>query len=448
MTDGPYRQRGQSGFPPPEERAAGDYDYAPAENPAEAAADIQALRAAMDWAESEGGAYYKAEAAAEGLKPQSAAAEAAAAGAEARQEQAEAAAAEQASESSAAAAAENPAAARQARIGRNLRAALRRRAKADSPATAEELPPIAAIVPKADMQSFALIAVIAIMSFLAAWMLFAAHFIGRSAADWSGAIAREAVVQIMPEPGQNIAAAQKQAAEIAATFSGVARVRIVSAAETQALLAPWLGAQADIAALPVPRLVLLELEPGAGLDTAGLRAALAQNIKGARLDNQQAWAGQLARGAHIMQGAALAMLALVLAAMLLTVIFATRGACVSNAHIIEVLHFIGADDRFIARRFDAHFFRAGLKGGVLGGAAAAALFALLFLWLSAYRATPEGSQMSALFGRLSWDMLIFAEIIIMVIAIAVLTMATAHWTIMRRLYHMDEKSRGFLAGAD
>src|SRR5262249_12368993 len=61
---------------------------------------------------------------------------------------------------------------------------------------------------------------------------------------------------------------------------------------------------------------------------------------------------------------------LVLAATVLSVAFATRGAMASNRSIIEVLHFVGAKQAYIATQFQRHFLGLGLKGGALGGVAA------------------------------------------------------------------------------
>src|SRR5262249_59731105 len=63
-------------------------------------------------------------------------------------------------------------------------------------------------------------------------------------------------------------------------------------------------------------------------------------------------------------------LGLVLAATVLSVMFATRGAMATNRPIIEVLHFVGARDGYIAGEFQRHFLVLGLKGGAIGGAAA------------------------------------------------------------------------------
>ena len=56
-------------------------------------------------------------------------------------------------------------------------------------------------------------------------------------------------------------------------------------------------------------------------------------------------------------------LVLMLAATVLSVIFATRGAMATNRPIVEVLHFIGAKSGFIAGQFQRHFLLLGLKGG-------------------------------------------------------------------------------------
>ena len=70
---------------------------------------------------------------------------------------------------------------------------------------------------------------------------------------------------------------------------------------------------------------------------------------------------------------------LVIAATMLSVTFATRGAMATNKTVIEVLHFVGAKNGFIAGNFQRHFLILGLEGGAIGGGAAIALFALAVL---------------------------------------------------------------------
>ena len=61
---------------------------------------------------------------------------------------------------------------------------------------------------------------------------------------------------------------------------------------------------------------------------------------------------------------------------MLSVTFATRAAMATNRAVIEVLHFVGAEDSFIAGHFQRHFLQLGLKAGLIGGGGAIALFAL------------------------------------------------------------------------
>ena len=65
-----------------------------------------------------------------------------------------------------------------------------------------------------------------------------------------------------------------------------------------------------------------------------------------------------------------------IAATMLSVTFATRGAMAANRPVIEVLHFVGAKNGYIAGHFQRHFLLLGLQGGAIGGGAAIALFVL------------------------------------------------------------------------
>ena len=62
----------------------------------------------------------------------------------------------------------------------------------------------------------------------------------------------------------------------------------------------------------------------------------------------------------------LAILLLVGAATTAIIVSATRSALASNREIVEVLHFVGATDRYIAREFERHFLRLGIRAGLVG----------------------------------------------------------------------------------
>ena len=89
--------------------------------------------------------------------------------------------------------------------------------------------------------------------------------------------------------------------------------------------------------------------------------------RGATLDDHRAWIERMRAMARTTIAGGIGVLLLMLAATVLSVIFATRGAMATNRPIVEVLHFIGAKSGFIAKQFQRHFLVLGLEGGLIGG---------------------------------------------------------------------------------
>jgi hypothetical protein len=185
---------------------------------------------------------------------------------------------------------------------------------------------------------------------------------------------------------------------VAASFAGVRQATIVDRAATQRLLEPWLGAGLEIDELPVPRLIVVTIDPASPPDFAAMRQALIETVPTAILDDHRTWVDRLVAMARTTVTIGLAALVLMLTATVLTVIFATRGAMAGNGHIIEVLHFVGAEARFIAAQFRRHFLFTGMQGAAAGGALAMLVFVVFSWWSSRNLATPEADQATALFG--------------------------------------------------
>ena len=129
--------------------------------------------------------------------------------------------------------------------------------------------------------------------------------------------------------------------------------------------------------LPVPRLIVVKIAPGGAPDIAQLRrAAEPSRCRAPSLDDHRGWIERMRAMAGTAVAGGIAILLLMIAATMLSVTFATRGAMAANKPVIEVLHFVGAKNGFIAGHFQRHFLLLGLQGGALGGGAAILLFAL------------------------------------------------------------------------
>jgi cell division transport system permease protein len=184
----------------------------------------------------------------------------------------------------------------------------------------------------------------------------------------------------------------------------VSDARVLSRAESERLLEPWLGAGLELSELPVPRLVVVQLAEAGQIDLPALKGRLADEIPTATLDDHHLWLSRLSTMANTLVVIGLGLVALVLVAAGLAAAFATRGAMAGNRDVVGVLHFVGAHDAFIAREFQRRFFRLGLKGAALGGGMALGLIAVFGASARGWGANAAGDQIEALFGAfdLSW----------------------------------------------
>jgi cell division transport system permease protein len=225
----------------------------------------------------------------------------------------------------------------------------------------------------------ALVAVIAILTFIAALTAGAAEFSTRTAARWQVMMASEVTIQVKPQPGRVIDNDLTRAADLLRGTEGVTSVQTYSREDSAKLLEPWLGSLANVEALPLPRLIAVRIDSAKPQDLAALGQSLTAAVPGAVLDDHRSWTRRFSRLADaFLAGSAVALLLVVFAAAL-AIVFATRGAMAGNRDIIAVLHFVGADDGYIARQFQGHFALLGLRGGTLGGVAALVSVAALRL---------------------------------------------------------------------
>src|ERR1700709_2195958 len=108
------------------------------------------------------------------------------------------------------------------------------------PARARNLSPI---VPRASIAGRALIAVVAIMTFLASITTGAVLLVSASAAEWQSDVASEITMQVRPLAGRDIERDSAAVAEVLRTQPGIVEVRPFTKGESAKLLEPWLGSR-------------------------------------------------------------------------------------------------------------------------------------------------------------------------------------------------------------
>ena len=302
------------------------------------------------------------------------------------------------------------------------------------PMRARNLSPI---VPRASIAGRALIAVVAIMTFLASITTGTVLLVAASAAEWQSDVASEITMQVRPLAGRDLERDALAVAEVLRTQPGIVEVRPFTKDESAKLLEPWLGSGLSLDDLPVPRVIVARIAPGATLDLAGLRSRVAQAAPSASVDDHRAWIERMRSMTGAIVFAGIGILILVIIATIISVSFATRGAMAANRPIVEVLHFVGAGDRYIANRFLRHFLRLGLEGGIIGGVAAMLLFGFSESIAGWFSGTPVGDQFGALLGTFSLRPSGYIALAAQAVLIAAITAAASRRTLFATLDDID-----------
>ncbi len=291
------------------------------------------------------------------------------------------------------------------------------------------------IVPPQSVARRSLLALVAIMSFLACLTVAAVILVGERANNWQRQIADEVTIQIRPSDTSAIDEAVARALDIAVQTPGVHSATALSADDAARLLEPWLGSDFDRSELPVPRLIAVSVAVEA--DLVALARRLREEVPGASLDDHGLWLERLSSMARVTTLGGIFILALVMAATALCVVFATRSAMDGNRDVIEVLHFVGAEDSYVAGEFQRHFLILGLKGAGIGGLAAMVLFALVGIFSRLQGPTPEEAQLRSLIGGVAIGLPGYLGTVLTIVLIAVIIAATARLTVRRTLRELD-----------
>ena len=274
---------------------------------------------------------------------------------------------------------------------------------------------------------------IALMVYLAALAVAVSAILGSAAQTWRNDLSGNMTVEIppalhAPDAAEATEARVARAVEILRAMPDVRSAEAIAAAEGLRLLEPWIGA-GDIAFdLPLPRLIDLQIDPRAASDAESVHAALEGEIPDVRVDDHGLWVERLLALIRSIEAVALAVVLLIGAAGILSMVFVTRTGLAVHHDVVEVLHLVGARDRYIAGQFQRHALNQATRGTLAGTLLALATIGGLFL----VGAGPDLPLMPTLrLGLGGWAAL--AAVPATALAIAALT---ARMTVLRALPRM------------
>ena len=292
----------------------------------------------------------------------------------------------------------------------------------------------APIVPPGSVTGSSLTLVIAIMSFLAALTAGGVYVIFNAANVWTNKISAEITVQIQQCAGDSGDEKSTEITRFISDQNGVKRVTPFTREQSLKLVEPWIGKSEVLKSFAIPRLIAVEIDRDNPPDISTLKKVLEAKYPGALLDDHGHWRHEIRRLTRLLELAGVGMLFLMATATGAVIIAAATSSLASNREIVSVLNFVGAEEKFIARQFEAHFLKVGIKAGIVGaGLAAIVFFCLPYLTEGVSSSVTSQAEIRRLVGAGTLDPYGYIVLLIVVIAVAAICKMTSRYGVRRIL---------------
>ncbi len=292
----------------------------------------------------------------------------------------------------------------------------------------------APIVPPGSVTGQSLTLVIAIMAFLAAVTAAGVYVIFNAANVWTNKISAEITVQVLQRPGDGGDDKTSDITRFLSDQNGIKRVTPFTREQSLKLVEPWIGKSEVLKTFAIPRLIAVEIDRDNLPDISTLKKVLEAKYPGALLDDHGHWRNEIRRLTRLLELAGIGMLFLMATATAAVIIAAATSALASNREIVSVLNFVGAEEKFIARQFEAHFLKVGIKAGIVGvGLAAVVFLCLPYLTEGVSSSVTSEAEIRRLVGAGTLDLWGYAVLLSVVIVVAAICKMTSRYGVRRIL---------------
>jgi cell division transport system permease protein len=230
-----------------------------------------------------------------------------------------------------------------------------------------------------DISSRILPWLLAIMVYLIALALFSVLSMNKISGQWDSALSAHITVQL--PPAELTPADQpvdvEAILELLRSRPGIASVKLLDKADIDRLMEPWLGTPEATFSIPLPQLIAVTLQPAAQIDARALSQEIRNiSINALVVDHKKGLEGLIDLAGWIRLISAGVIVLIGVSAILMAVLITKMGLA-AHAPVIELLHLMGAEDRYVAEQFQRHALSGGLMGGLIGLALSLATFAVI-----------------------------------------------------------------------
>mgnify|MGYP001231402632 FL=1 len=278
-----------------------------------------------------------------------------------------------------------------------------------------------------------LILLIALMTFLGVMALAGSFALGSMAHHWSSGLENKMTIEIPADDGSGeirdraqIEVLSDKINDLLSAKNYIRSVHVLSQGEIHDLIAPWLGEEAgNMPDMPLPGLIsvdMITLTPRLMEEMQTEIAAIAPNIV---LDRHESWLGDILRLTGALQFATIFITLMIGATTIIAIAGAVKSRIAIHRKDVELLHLMGASDRYISRQFQRHALILALQGAVAGTIGGA----LILLAVSLF----AGDTASALLPEFTLNMVHIFTLIMLPAFACLIAALTAKYTVLREL---------------
>jgi cell division transport system permease protein len=214
--------------------------------------------------------------------------------------------------------------------------------------------------------------IVALMVYLATISLTVAFVVSSLINRWDTGFTARLSVEIPaynafdPDGEWEMTKVKGQVAQILLRTPGIGSVRTLSKGEVLSTLEPWLGENSNLEDLPLPTLLEVEVKDRDIVDIVLLKQNLQEIMSGIIVEDHMGWQRGILDLAHSAQVIGFLIVAMIILAAVSTIAFTSQTSLIIHRNVIEILYLVGATDDYIARQFQYHALRVGIRGGAVG----------------------------------------------------------------------------------
>ena len=269
-----------------------------------------------------------------------------------------------------------------------------------------------------------------LMVFIGTFICGGGMLIYNSLTGWQRGVSESLTVQINTyddegrDRGDLVMHDVEKALSILRTTPGVTGASVLSDAQMNDLMAPWVGADVAITSLPIPKLIDVAVDSNNPPFLEQLKADLSAHVPSASMDSHRIWLAELVKlSGHILK-LVIFVLALLAITIAFTVAYTTRATLKIHESVIKLVHMMGAKDLFITNKYALLNAKYALTGGIIGTITAIPLLWIIILFFRDTSDTIFQTQFSAT----QWGILAGIPV-----AVAVLAFLTTFKTVLSYL---------------